>query len=70
VWINSVILARLRDPEVTELMATVIANLVEGEFMQLKNTAQDATCHGIVDNIIVQERCCVDQLCDLGQPSL
>ncbi|KAJ5884968.1 Terpenoid synthase [Penicillium taxi] len=37
----SVALARLRDPEVTELMATVIANLVEGEFMQLKNTARD-----------------------------
>ena len=38
----SVALARLRDPEVTELLATVIANLVEGEFMQLKNTASDA----------------------------
>ncbi|KAL5046411.1 hypothetical protein BDW71DRAFT_197597 [Aspergillus fruticulosus] len=37
----SVALARLRDPEVTELLATVIANLVEGEFMQLKNTAED-----------------------------
>lgn len=37
----SVALARLRDSEVTELLATVIANLVEGEFMQLKNTAQD-----------------------------
>lgn len=37
----SVALARLRDPEVTELLATVIANLVEGEFMQLRNTAQD-----------------------------
>ncbi|CAK1366905.1 unnamed protein product [Cercospora beticola] len=37
----SVALARLRDPEVTELLATVIANLVEGEFMQLKNTAAD-----------------------------
>ncbi|KAK5013152.1 decaprenyl-diphosphate synthase-like protein subunit 1 [Cryomyces antarcticus] len=37
----SVALARLRDPEVTELLATVIANLVEGEFMQLKNTAKD-----------------------------
>lgn len=37
----SVALARLRDPEVTELLATVIANLVEGEFMQLKNTALD-----------------------------
>lgn len=38
----SVALARLRDPEVTELLATVIANLVEGEFMQLKNTANDS----------------------------
>jgi hexaprenyl diphosphate synthase len=37
----SVALARLRDPEVTELLATVIANLVEGEFMQLRNTAKD-----------------------------
>jgi geranylgeranyl pyrophosphate synthase len=37
----SVALARLRDPEVTELLATVIANLVEGEFMQLKNTVAD-----------------------------
>lgn len=37
----SVALARLRDAEVTELLATVIANLVEGEFMQLKNTAND-----------------------------
>lgn len=37
----SVALARLRDPEVTELLATVIANLVEGEFMQLRNTASD-----------------------------
>ena len=32
----SVALARLRSPEVTELLATVIANLVEGEFMQLQ----------------------------------
>jgi hexaprenyl-diphosphate synthase len=39
----SVALARLRDPEVTELLATVIANLVEGEFMQLRNTAHDET---------------------------
>ncbi|ETS73503.1 hexaprenyl pyrophosphate synthase [Pestalotiopsis fici W106-1] len=37
----SVALARLRDAEVVELLATVIANLVEGEFMQLKNTARD-----------------------------
>lgn len=37
----SVALARIRDAEVTELLATVIANLVEGEFMQLKNTARD-----------------------------
>lgn len=34
----SVALARLRNPEVTELLATVIANLIEGEFMQLRNT--------------------------------
>lgn len=39
----SVALARLRDAEVIELLATVIANLVEGEFMQLKNTALDET---------------------------
>ena len=37
----SVALARLRHPEVTELLATVIANLIEGEFMQLRNTALD-----------------------------
>ncbi|MCJ1427791.1 coq1 putative hexaprenyl diphosphate synthase [Sticta canariensis] len=37
----SIALARLRDTEVIELMATAIANLVEGEFMQLKNTARD-----------------------------
>ncbi|KAK9480110.1 isoprenoid synthase domain-containing protein [Lipomyces japonicus] len=35
----SVALSRLRNAEVIELLATVIANLVEGEFMQLKNTA-------------------------------
>ncbi|KAL9091280.1 MAG: hypothetical protein Q9165_004914 [Trypethelium subeluteriae] len=38
----SVALARLRSPEVTELLATVIANLVEGEFMQLRNTPEPA----------------------------
>ena len=37
----SAALARLRDAEVIELLATVISNLVEGEFMQLKNTARD-----------------------------
>ena len=37
----SVALARLRNPPVVELLATVIANLVEGEFMQLRNTALD-----------------------------
>ncbi|KAG9285731.1 hypothetical protein G9A89_001619 [Geosiphon pyriformis] len=36
----SVALARLRNPEVIELLATVIANLVEGEFMQLKNNPE------------------------------
>ncbi|KAF4591855.1 decaprenyl-diphosphate synthase subunit 1 [Ophiocordyceps camponoti-floridani] len=37
----SVALARLRDVEVVELLATAISNLVEGEFMQLKNTKRD-----------------------------
>lgn len=37
----SVALARLRHVEVVELLATVIANLVEGEFMQLRNTERD-----------------------------
>ncbi|CDW98919.1 hypothetical protein [Sporisorium scitamineum] len=35
----SVALARLRDAEVVELLATVIANLVEGEVMQLRSQA-------------------------------
>ncbi|CEP22310.1 COQ1 [Cyberlindnera jadinii] len=34
----SVSISRLRNPEVIELLSTSIANLVEGEFMQLKNT--------------------------------
>lgn len=37
----SVALARLRNLEVTELLATVISNLIEGEFMQLRNTLHD-----------------------------
>ncbi|KAI9882886.1 MAG: hypothetical protein M1823_005372 [Watsoniomyces obsoletus] len=43
----SVALARLRDPEVVELLATVIANLVEGEFMQLKNSMLDPSSSGL-----------------------
>ncbi|RGB27169.1 solanesyl pyrophosphate synthase [Rhizophagus diaphanus] len=39
----SVALARLRNPEVIELLATAIANLVEGEFMQLKNVPSKGT---------------------------
>jgi hexaprenyl-diphosphate synthase len=39
----SVALARLRNPEVVELSATAIANLVEGEFMQLKNESSKGT---------------------------
>ncbi|CAG8655170.1 7912_t:CDS:2, partial [Scutellospora calospora] len=38
----SIALARLRNPEVIELIATVIANLVEGEFMQLKNVQENS----------------------------
>lgn len=37
----SVAIARLRNAEVIELLSTTIANLVEGEFMQLKNTVQN-----------------------------
>ncbi|CAG8592003.1 1085_t:CDS:2 [Diversispora eburnea] len=39
----SVALAKLRNPEVIELLATVLANLVEGEFMQLKNMQEHET---------------------------
>ncbi|KAJ3088651.1 coq1 putative hexaprenyl diphosphate synthase [Physocladia obscura] len=35
----SVALSRLRNVEVVELLSTVISNLVEGEFMQLRNSA-------------------------------
>ncbi|KAJ3154348.1 coq1 putative hexaprenyl diphosphate synthase [Geranomyces variabilis] len=35
----SVALARLQNTEVVELLATVISDLVEGEFMQLRNSA-------------------------------
>ncbi|KAJ3264275.1 coq1 putative hexaprenyl diphosphate synthase [Chytriomyces hyalinus] len=35
----SIALARLRNIEVVELLSTVISNLVEGEFMQLRNSA-------------------------------
>lgn len=38
----SIALARLRDAEVTELMSTVIANLVEGEVMQMRSAATDS----------------------------
>ncbi|BAP72853.1 hexaprenyl pyrophosphate synthetase [Kluyveromyces marxianus] len=37
----TVSISRLRNPEVVELVSNSIANLVEGEFMQLKNTAID-----------------------------
>ncbi|KAI8819101.1 isoprenoid synthase domain-containing protein [Fimicolochytrium jonesii] len=39
----SVALARLRNVEVVELLATVISNLVEGEFMQLRNSALNSS---------------------------
>ncbi|PWN41414.1 terpenoid synthase [Ceraceosorus guamensis] len=42
----SVALARLRDNEVVELLATVIANLVEGEVMQLRAQALDDHANG------------------------
>lgn len=37
----TVAISRLKNPEVVELMSNSIANLVEGEFMQLKNMAVD-----------------------------
>ncbi|KAJ2822937.1 coq1 putative hexaprenyl diphosphate synthase [Coemansia furcata] len=37
----SMALARLRDPEVIEIMASVLSDLVDGEFKQLKNLADD-----------------------------
>jgi len=39
----SVALARLGSSEVVELMATVIANLVEGEVLQLRKTSEPET---------------------------
>ncbi|KAJ2996470.1 coq1 putative hexaprenyl diphosphate synthase [Globomyces sp. JEL0801] len=39
----SVALARLRNIQVVELLATVISNLVEGEFMQLRNSKVQGT---------------------------
>jgi len=39
----SVALARLRDNEVVELLATVIANLVEGEVMQLRSQVNNGS---------------------------
>lgn len=41
----SVALARLRNVQVVELLATVISNLVEGEIMQLRNSAYDNTIY-------------------------
>jgi hexaprenyl-diphosphate synthase len=43
----SVALARLRDCEVVELLATVIADLVEGEVMQLKGNSKNGSSHAI-----------------------
>lgn len=51
----SVAIARLRNPEVIELLSTTIANLVEGEFMQLKNTVlnNDETVNNDGDQKII-----------------
>ena len=46
----SVAIARLRNPEVIELLSTTIANLVEGEFMQLKNTVMSNDSQSIVND--------------------
>ncbi|KAJ1554444.1 coq1 putative hexaprenyl diphosphate synthase, partial [Cladochytrium tenue] len=44
----SVALSRLRDPDVVELLSTVIANLVEGELMQLRNSQPAHTAATVV----------------------
>lgn len=51
----SVAISRLRNPEVVELISTSIANLVEGEFMQLKNTVltDDKTVNNDGDEKVV-----------------
>ncbi|KAJ3304119.1 coq1 putative hexaprenyl diphosphate synthase [Kappamyces sp. JEL0829] len=41
----SLALSRLRNVEVVELLSTVIANLVEGEFMQLRNSSGTFASH-------------------------
>lgn len=46
----SVAIARLRNPEVIELLSTTIANLVEGEFMQLKNTVVDQSSEDSIND--------------------
>lgn len=46
----SVAIARLRNPEVIELLSTTIANLVEGEFMQLKNTVMNQDTDSIIND--------------------
>ncbi|KAJ3057440.1 coq1 putative hexaprenyl diphosphate synthase [Rhizophlyctis rosea] len=48
----SIALARLRNVEVVELLATVISNLVEGEFMQLRNSAIDNGDKGWLANVL------------------
>ncbi|SCU84423.1 LAMI_0C07426g1_1 [Lachancea mirantina] len=45
----TVSISRLRNPEVVELISNSIANLVEGEFMQLKNTAIDNDLSQVLD---------------------
>ena len=39
----SVSLARLRNIQIVEMLANVIANLVEGEFMQIRNMSKTNT---------------------------
>jgi hexaprenyl-diphosphate synthase len=43
----SAALSRLGDTEVVELIASVIANLVEGELLQLRETHAPTTIHGL-----------------------
>ena len=59
----SAALARLGDGEVTELIASVISNLVEGEILQMKEVRMDSKGKG---NSIVVDEICTDRKIDTG----
>ncbi|KAI8869400.1 terpenoid synthase [Ramicandelaber brevisporus] len=48
----SVAICRLRNTEVTELFGTIIGNLVEGEFMQMKNMQREFSSVGVIERAL------------------